>query len=96
LDICGKSNAIMDACYANKADRGHRLCKQDQKAAAVAACEPAFSRVAWTRAAVVPAGAPYMPGEFYLRELPPLRAVIPAALSHRGGNGRRRSGGFGE
>jgi len=28
------------------------------------------------RTAVVPRVAPYQPGEFYLRELPPLRAVL--------------------
>ena len=56
----------------------HYLDEGVARAAAVAACEPAFSRVAWSRAVVVPAGAPYVPGKFYLRELPPLRAVIPA------------------
>ena len=49
------------------------------RAAAVGAHERGFSRIAWTRTAVVPAGAPYVPGEFYLRELPPLRAVIPVS-----------------
>ncbi len=48
------------------------------RAAAVAAGERTFSRAAWTRAVVVPAGAAYVPGQLYLRELPPLRAVIPA------------------
>jgi deoxyribonuclease V len=48
------------------------------RAAAVAAGERTFSRVAWTRAVVAPAGAAYVPGQLYLRELPPLRAVIPA------------------
>ena len=28
---------------------------------------------------MVPVTAPYQPGEFYRRELPPLRAVVPAA-----------------
>ena len=56
----------------------HYLDHGMARAALVAARERTFSRVAWTRAAVVPAGAPYAPGEFYLRELPPLRAVIPA------------------
>lgn len=46
------------------------------RAAAVAAHERSFSPVAWTRAVVVPAGEPYVPGEFYLREMPPLRAVL--------------------
>ena len=48
------------------------------RAAAVAAGERTFARVAWARAVVVPAGAAYVPGELYRRELPPLRAVIPA------------------
>jgi deoxyribonuclease V len=47
-------------------------------AAAVAAHERSFSPVAWTRTVVVPVTAPYVPGEFYLRELPALRAVLPA------------------
>jgi deoxyribonuclease V len=55
----------------------HYLDDGVARAAAVAAHERGFSRVAWTRAAVVPGGAPYVPGEFYLRELPPLRAVVP-------------------
>ena len=38
-----------------------------------------FSQVATTQTAIVPAVDPYRPGEFYRRELPPLRAVIPAA-----------------
>ena len=48
------------------------------RAAAVAAGERGFSRVTRTRTAMVLAGAPYKPGQFYLRELPPLRAVIPS------------------
>jgi deoxyribonuclease V len=47
------------------------------RAAAVAAHERCFCRIAWTRTAVVTAGAPYVPGEFYRRELPAIRAVIP-------------------
>jgi hypothetical protein len=53
----------------------HYLDDGNARAALVAAHERGFSRVAWTQAAVVPAGAPYVPGEFYLREMPPLRAV---------------------
>ena len=49
------------------------------RAALCAASDGGFSRIAWTRTAVVPAGAAYEPGKFYLRELPPLRAVIPAS-----------------
>jgi deoxyribonuclease V len=55
----------------------HYLDDGNARAALVAAHERGFSQVAWTRIAVVPAGAPYVPGEFYLREMPPLRAVMP-------------------
>ena len=46
------------------------------RAAAVLAADAAFAHVLAERAAVVPRVAPYRPGEFYLRELPPLRAVL--------------------
>jgi deoxyribonuclease V len=49
------------------------------RAALVAASDRRFSLVTRTRTAIVAAVAPYRPGEFYLRELPPLRAVIPVA-----------------
>src|ERR1700761_5929812 len=48
------------------------------RAALVAAGERSFSQVTRTQTALVPAGAGYPPGQFYLRELPALRAVIPA------------------
>ncbi|MGH3274418.1 MAG: endonuclease V [Streptosporangiaceae bacterium] len=57
----------------------HYLRDVSARAAMVAARGPRFSLVTWTRTAMVPAGAPYQPGEFYLRELPPLRAVLPAS-----------------
>ena len=56
----------------------HYLDGGNARAALVAAHERGFSPVAWTRTAIVPVVAPYKPGEFYLREMPPLRAVIPA------------------
>jgi deoxyribonuclease V len=56
----------------------HYLHDGAARAAMVAADDRSFSRVTRTRAALVRAGAAYEPGEFYLRELPPLRAVIPA------------------
>jgi hypothetical protein len=46
------------------------------RAAAVLAADTAFAHVLAERTAVVPRVAPYRPGEFYLRELPPLRAVL--------------------
>ena len=49
------------------------------RAAAVTAGERNFSRVTRMRTAMVHVDAPYRPGEFYLRELPPLRAVVPSS-----------------
>jgi deoxyribonuclease V len=40
------------------------------------AADAAFARLTGARVAVVPDVAPYQPGQFYLRELPPLRAVL--------------------
>lgn len=54
----------------------HYLSAGGARAAAVVAADPAFSRVLAERTAVVPEVAPYRPGEFYRRELPPLRAVL--------------------
>jgi deoxyribonuclease V len=48
------------------------------RAAMVAAPERSFSHITRSQTAMVPVNAPYKPGEFYLRELPPLRAVIQA------------------
>jgi deoxyribonuclease V len=45
-------------------------------AAAVLAADAAFAHVLAERTAVVPRVEAYRPGEFYLRELPPLRAVL--------------------
>jgi deoxyribonuclease V len=46
------------------------------RAAAVLAADAAFAHVLAERTAVVPRVPPYRSGEFYLRELPPLRAVL--------------------
>ncbi len=46
------------------------------RAAAVLAADPAFSAVLGERIAMVPEVAAYRPGEFFARELPPLRAVL--------------------
>ena len=54
----------------------HYLPAGGARAAAVVAADAAFSRLAGDRIAVVPDVAPYQPGQFYLRELPPLRAVL--------------------
>jgi deoxyribonuclease V len=54
----------------------HYLPSGGARAAAVTAADPAFSRLTGDRIAVVADVAPYQRGQFYLRELPPLRAVL--------------------
>jgi deoxyribonuclease V len=54
----------------------HYLRSGGARAAAVVAADAAFAQVLAERTAVVPAAEPYRPGEFYRRELPPLRAVL--------------------
>ncbi len=56
----------------------HYLSSGGARAAAVVAADATFSQVLTERTAVVPEVAPYLPGEFYRRELPPLRAVLHA------------------
>ena len=46
------------------------------RAAAVVATDAAFTPVLAEYTALTPAVLPYQPGEFYLRELPPLQAVL--------------------
>ena len=46
------------------------------RAAAVLAADAAFAHVLAERTALVSRVPPYRPGQFYLRELPPLRAVL--------------------
>ena len=55
----------------------HYLDDSGARAAMVAYRDRRFSQLARTRTATVPAVEPYRPGEFYRRELPPLRAVLP-------------------
>jgi len=54
----------------------HYLSTGGARAAAVLAADAAFAHVLAERTAVLPRVPPYRPGEFYLRELPPLRAVL--------------------
>jgi deoxyribonuclease V len=54
----------------------HYLSTGAARAAAVLAADTAFAHVLAERTAVVPRVPPYRAGEFYLRELPPLRAVL--------------------
>ena len=49
------------------------------RAAVVLASDPAFSTLVGERTEFVKDVAPYRPGEFYRRELPPLRAVLAKA-----------------
>jgi deoxyribonuclease V len=54
----------------------HYLASGGARAAAVVAADTAFCRLAADRIIEVPGVEPYRPGQFYLRELPPLRAVL--------------------
>jgi deoxyribonuclease V len=54
----------------------HYLSTGGARAAAVLAAHAAFAHVLAERTALVPRAAPCRPGEFYLRELPPPRAVL--------------------
>jgi deoxyribonuclease V len=54
----------------------HYLPAGGARAAAVLAADAVFAHVLAERTAVVPRVAPCRPGEFYRRELPPLRAVL--------------------
>jgi deoxyribonuclease V len=53
----------------------HYLGLAGARAALVAAADPRFSVIVSSKSVLVPPAEPYLPGKFYLRELPPLRAV---------------------
>jgi deoxyribonuclease V len=57
----------------------HYLGAAGARAALLTATDPRFSVVADSRTTLVPDPGPYRPGEFYLRELPPLRAILLGA-----------------
>jgi deoxyribonuclease V len=57
----------------------HYLGAAGCRAAMVTAADAQFAEITGSRVALVPETAPYRPAEFYLRELPPLRAVLPEA-----------------
>ena len=54
----------------------HYLASGAARAAAVVAADAAFSHLVANRVRLVPDVELYQPGQFYLRELPPLRAVL--------------------
>jgi deoxyribonuclease V len=54
----------------------HYLRTGGARAAAVLAADAAFAHVLAERTTLVPWVPPYQPGEFYLRELPPVHAVL--------------------
>jgi len=54
----------------------HYMASGAARAAAVVAADAAFSRLVADRVRLVPDVEPYQPGQFYLRELPALRAVL--------------------
>ncbi len=57
----------------------HYLGAAGARAALLTATDPAFSVIADSTTALVPDPGPYRPGEFYLRELPPLRRILAGA-----------------
>jgi deoxyribonuclease V len=57
----------------------HYLADSSARAAIVAARDERFSLISFTETATAPVDAPYQPGAFYLRELPPLTSVIPTS-----------------
>jgi len=57
----------VDVCY---------LASGEARAALVVASDPRLSSIAWSRTAITSVTAAYQPGEFWRRELPPLRAVL--------------------
>jgi deoxyribonuclease V len=64
------SCAAVDVCY---------LPSGGARAAIVVAARPDFAATEAEWTAEVPVAAPYRPGQFFLRELPPLRAVLADA-----------------
>jgi deoxyribonuclease V len=54
----------------------HYLASGGARAAAVVSADAAFSRLIADLVELVPQVQPYQPGQFYLRELPPLHAVL--------------------
>ncbi len=61
----------------------HYLPSGGARAAAVLAADAVFSAVLAERTVLLPRVLPYRPGEFFLRELPPLQAVL-AGVSRLG------------
>lgn len=59
----------------------HYLPVSGARAALVMANDATFSSIVSEETVLVPAVAPYQPGEFYRRELPPLRAVLANAIA---------------
>jgi deoxyribonuclease V len=57
----------------------HYLGAAGCRAALVTAADERFAAITGSRVVVVPETAPYQPAQFYLRELPPLRAVLEGA-----------------
>ena len=65
-------HAAVDVCY---------LASNEARAAVVVAADPRLSSIVWSRTAITSVTAPYQPGEFWRRELPPLRAVLDGVVA---------------
>jgi deoxyribonuclease V len=59
----------------------HYLSSGGARAALVMTNDATFSSIVSEKTVVVPNVAPYQPGEFFRRELPPLRAVLAEAIA---------------
>src|SRR5215469_5970778 len=59
----------------------HYLDDSIARAAVVAASDVRFSLISFAETVMIPVAAPYQPGAFHRRELPPLRRVLPPAGS---------------
>jgi deoxyinosine 3'endonuclease (endonuclease V) len=63
------------------------LAEGGARAAMELVSDATFSRITAEETALVPEVAPYRPGEFFRRELPPLRAVPSATSRYSCGGG---------
>jgi deoxyribonuclease V len=68
--------AAVDVHYLSVSEPCTRAPSTRAKAAVVTAADPTFDVVLLERTMLVADVPPYQPGQFYLRELPPVRAVL--------------------
>ncbi len=74
----GRFCAAVDVHYVGAG--GSASASAHARAAVVTAADPTFAVVLLERTIVVADVPAYRPGEFYLRELPPVRAVLASGI----------------